>query len=166
MKNYFFDFLPNDIQYFIHQIVLSNYIVRNYFTKAQQKKRLIKEISLYNEYSKLPTTMEYLRYGGDSYLDPYNKKVSKFLYNASNILTHEDINEQTWWLISLIRPVERGFVFNNFFPDTLYNNRTFDIEKYDLSNENYEKSLKYYSIIIDIIGATKNKLIFNLLINE
>ena len=58
MKNYFFDFLPNDIQYFIHQIVLSNYIVRNYFTKAQQKKRLIKEISLYNEYSKLPNTIE------------------------------------------------------------------------------------------------------------
>lgn len=166
MKNYFFDFLPNDIQYFIHQIVLSNYMVRNYFTKPQQKKRLIKEISLYNEYNKLPNTMDMGRYGGDSYLDPYNKKVSKILYKASNILTPENINEQTWWLITLIRPVERGFIFNKLFADTVYNNRTFDIGKYDLSNENYEKSLKYYSIIIDIIGAKKNKLILNLLINE
>ena len=89
MKNYFFDFLPNDMQYFIYQIVLSNYIVRNYFTKAKKKKRLIKEISLYNEYSKLPNTIEYLRYGGDSYMDPYNKKVSKF--KVKNLLNEKKI---------------------------------------------------------------------------
>lgn len=161
MKNYFFDILPNDMQYFIYQIVLSNYIQKNYFTKEKQKKRFIKKmhIILNNEYSKLPNTMEYFKYGRDTYLDPYNKTVSKFLYNASNILTKEDINQKVLWLILLIRPVERGFIYNKLFPDCLYYNRTLDIEKYDLSNENYGKSLNYYNIIIDILEAKKNKLI-------
>ena len=80
MKNYFFDILPNDMQYFIYEIVLSKLHTKKLlFYKEKQKKRFIKKmhIILNNEYSKLPNTMEYFKYGGDSYLDPYNKTVSK-----------------------------------------------------------------------------------------
>lgn len=117
MQNYFFTFLPDDIQNYIFQLRLSMQLEKNYFRKSAQKQALMKYIIENNHYGGLyPSHSTYTNifsrntenYNYTTYLDPYNIK-TKFLANKlSNVLTNND--EKIWWISQFIRPLERGLI--------------------------------------------------------
>tara|TARA_Y100000741_G_scaffold360292_1_gene342317 strand:- start:651 stop:1079 length:429 start_codon:yes stop_codon:yes gene_type:complete len=99
MNNLFFN-LPEEIQNYIYSIRLNNPLNKLYNIRKAQKKAMKEIVMKLRPSYNLEMNIMY---------DPFNSQTAYISKKCLNILTNKD--DINWWIINLIRPIEKGLIF-------------------------------------------------------
>tara|TARA_B100000787_G_scaffold167951_1_gene155758 strand:+ start:10194 stop:10682 length:489 start_codon:yes stop_codon:yes gene_type:complete len=118
MQNYFYDILPDDIQYYIYELRLTNILRRNYYRLISQKMTIaqiiinyeLRSFSLY-EYNYLYSNLLF-NLNSNTYMDTKNKQTLFLLKKIVNIISVND--DKLWWLKQFITPIENSLILYKY----------------------------------------------------